>query len=72
MHRARPALALFGCLALGGCGLAGTAAGTAAGAASEAQEARQAQATEDKVRAQIQDAQAVDAAQRERAEKDAQ
>ena len=72
MLRARPALALLSCLALAGCGLAGTAASTAAGAASEAQEAQQARATEDKVRAQIQDAQAVDAAQRERAEKEAQ
>ncbi len=70
--RARLALALLGAAGLGGCGLAGTAAGTAAGAASEAQEAQQAQRTEDKVRAQIQDAQAVDAAQRERAEKNAQ
>jgi hypothetical protein len=69
---ARLALALLGTAILAGCGLAGTAAGTAAGAASEAQEAQQAKHTEDQVRAQIQDAQAVDAAQRERAEKDAQ
>jgi hypothetical protein len=65
-------LALLGAASVAGCGLAGTAAGTGAGAASEAQQAQQAQRTEDKVRAQIQDAQAVDAAKRERAEKDAQ
>jgi hypothetical protein len=64
--------ALTGCLALAACGLAGTAASTAAGAASEAQQASQARQTEDKVREQIKDAAAVDAAQRERAEKDAQ
>jgi len=72
---ARPAhlaLALLGAASLGGCGLAETTAGAAAGAASEAQQAQQAQRTEDKVRAEVQDAQAVDAAQRERAEKDAQ
>jgi hypothetical protein len=70
--RTRLACALLGSLVLAGCGLAGTAASTAAGAASEAQEAQQAQRTEDKVREEIKDAQAVDAAQRERAEKDAQ
>jgi hypothetical protein len=68
----RLALTLLGTASLAGCGLAGTAASTAAGAASEAQQAQQAQRTEEQVRAQIKDAQAVDAAQRERAEKDAQ
>ena len=70
--RACLACALLGSFALAGCGLAGTAASTAAGAASEAQQAQQAQRTEEQVRSQIRDAQAVDAAQRERAEKDSQ
>jgi hypothetical protein len=65
-------LALLGALSLAGCGLAGTAATTAAGAASEAQQAQAAQRTEDQVRAGVQDAEAAAAAQRERAEKDAQ
>lgn len=69
---ARLALALLGAMNLAGCGLAGTAASTAAGAASEAQQAQQAQRTEDQVRAQVRDAEATAAAQRERAEKDAQ
>ena len=68
-----PALcALAAALLLGGCGLAETAATGATGAAAEAQQAQQAQQIEQHVRDQVQAAQDAAAAQRDRAEQDAQ
>jgi outer membrane murein-binding lipoprotein Lpp len=57
---------------LAGCGLAGTAASSTAGAAAEAQQAQQAQQIEQHVRDQVQAAQDAAAAQRDKAEQDAQ
>lgn len=57
---------------LASCGLADTAVSGAAGAAAEAQQARQAQQTEQQVRDQVQAAQDAAAAQRDKAEQDAQ
>lgn len=57
---------------LGGCGLAETAASGTAGAAAEAQQAQQAQQIEQHVRDQVQAAQDAAAAQRDKAEQDAQ
>ncbi len=59
-------------LLLAGCGLADTAVGGAAGAAAEAQQAQQAPQVEQHVRDQLQDAQDTAAAQRDKAEQDAQ
>jgi hypothetical protein len=59
-------------LLLAGCGLAETAASGTAGAAAEAQQAQQAQQIEQHVRDQVQAAQEAAAAQRDKAEQDAQ
>lgn len=59
-------------LLLAGCGLAETAASGATGAAAEAQQAQQAQQIEQHVRDQVQAAQDAAAAQRDKAEQDAQ
>lgn len=59
-------------LLLAGCGLAETAVSGSAGAATEAQQAQQAQQLEQHVRDQVQAAQDAAAAQRDKAEQDAQ
>jgi hypothetical protein len=59
-------------LPLAGCGLAETAASGTAGAAAEARQAQQAQQIEQHVRDQVQAAQDAAAAQRDKAEQDAQ
>lgn len=59
-------------LLLSACGLAETAATGATGAAAEVQQAQQAQQMEQHVRDQIQAAQDAAAAQRDKAEQDAQ
>ena len=51
-----------------GCGLAGTAVATGAGAAAEAQQAQQAKQTEDRVKAELDQAQQAAAQQRNDAE----
>ena len=74
-HASLPiALATIGAVAamLTGCGLAETAASGTVGAAAEAQQAQQAPQIEQQVRDQVQAAQATAAAQRDRAEQDAQ
>jgi type IV pilus biogenesis protein CpaD/CtpE len=67
-------LALIGFVAatLAGCGLAETAASGTVGAAAEVQQAQQAQQMEQHVRDQVQASQAAAAAQRDKAEQDAQ
>ncbi|HEX4051041.1 MAG TPA: hypothetical protein VHY19_09205 [Steroidobacteraceae bacterium] len=67
-------LAVIGGLALplAACGLAETAASGTAGAAAEVQQAQQAQQIEQHVRDQVQAAQDAAAAQRDKAEQDAQ
>lgn len=55
-----------------GCCLAGTAATTAAGGVSEAQQAKDAKATEDRVKQQVEDAVRTNTQQVEDAEKSAQ
>jgi hypothetical protein len=71
---AYPLLAAIGgtALLLAGCGLAETAASGATGAAAEAQQAQQTQQIEQHVRDQVQSAQDAAAAQRDKAEQDAQ
>ena len=59
-------------LLLAGCGLAETAASGTVGAAAEAQQAQQAQRIDQHVRDQVQAAQDAAAAQRDKAEQDAQ
>jgi len=59
-------------LLLAGCGLAETAVSGTAGAAAEAQQAQQARQIEQHVRDQVQAAEAAAAAQRDKAEQDAQ
>lgn len=66
------AMAAAAALALAGCGLAGTAASTATDAAAEAQQAKEARATEDRVKQQLDAAARAAARQQEDAEKAAQ
>lgn len=66
------AVALACAMVSSGCGLVGTAGSAAAGGASEAAQAQQAQQIEDRVRQQVQSAQQQAAAQRDRADQDAQ
>lgn len=61
-------LLLAASLSLTGCGVADTAASAAVGGASEVEQAREAKATEDRVRAQLEQASRAAAEQRQAAE----
>jgi len=58
-------------LLMTGCGLVGTTAATGAGAAAEAEDAKQAKATEDRIKQQLDDAQKAAAQQRQQADQQA-